>query len=239
MSPCESCHAGCCRSFAVPLSGADILRIERDLGLDFWEFGCRWADPDGNIARGHAPHFRFIDEPETPFVICLQHTDSQVFEKTTKCRFLMESHPDEEHPLGVARCGIYNSRPAACRAFPTKLNETSELAIIYDVPQNGRGEENPVYNLCPRRWQPEDFEPLETVQELVLATYEMNFFRQLADAWNRSPQEFKLFPEFLRLVYSGRIQVGEEPEAATSHEDPPVILAFPSTEERSQQQRVA
>ena len=29
MSQCLDCHAGCCRSFAVPITGADVLRIER------------------------------------------------------------------------------------------------------------------------------------------------------------------------------------------------------------------
>ena len=65
MSPCEDCHAGCCRSFAVPVSGADIMRIENGLGLSFWDFVCRWEDPDGRIALNYAPHFFFEDEPET------------------------------------------------------------------------------------------------------------------------------------------------------------------------------
>src|SRR5690606_34649025 len=31
MGLCSGCHAGCCRSFAVPVSGADVLRIETRL----------------------------------------------------------------------------------------------------------------------------------------------------------------------------------------------------------------
>src|SRR5688572_20248052 len=127
--PCETCHAGCCRSFAVPLTGADILRIERDLRIDFWDFVCRWADPEGRIARNVAPRFYFADQPRTPFVIGLMHAESHFLDGTTKCRFLIECEPEGPQP-GLARCGIYESRPAACRTFPMKLDATGELAIL-------------------------------------------------------------------------------------------------------------
>jgi Fe-S-cluster containining protein len=137
MSPCEDCHAGCCRSFAVPVSGADIMRIEYGLGLSFWDFVCRWEDPDGRIALNYAPHFFFDDEPETQFVISLMHHESEYFKETTRCRFLTEGAPDEEHSLGQARCGIYNFRPGACRVFPTKFDPASELAVIHGFPSLG------------------------------------------------------------------------------------------------------
>lgn len=217
MSPCQGCHAGCCRSFAVPLTGADILRIERSLNLSFWDFACRWADPHGRIARKYAPHFHFPDEPETPFVVCLTHSEGNFLKGTTKCQFLMECAPDEEHPLGVARCGIYHQRPAACRAFPTKLNESGELAIIHPIPERGRAGTDLAYELCPREWEPADLDPLTTVQDLVVAKYEMQFFAQLAKIWNRAPREWELFPDFLHAVYSSRIlkepaiDAGEQP----------------------------
>ena len=78
--------------------------------------------PDWQNPRGRVPHFFFPDAPETPFVICLMHSDSLFLPGTTKCRFLIECPPDEAHPLGQARCGIYGVRPSACRVFPTKLN---------------------------------------------------------------------------------------------------------------------
>ncbi len=214
MSPCQSCHAGCCRSFAVPVTGADILRIEKSLNLSFWEFTCRWADPHGRIARNYAPHFYFQDEPRTPFVICLLHVDSHYLKGTTKCRFLTECAPNEEHPLGVARCGIYNQRPAACRAFPTKLNQTGELAVIHSIPERGRSGTDPAYELCPREWEPADLDPLSTMQELVVAKYEMQFFAQLATLWNGAPKAWEIFPEFLHAVYSRRVL--KEPPADTT-----------------------
>ncbi len=218
MNVCQNCHAGCCRSFAVPTTGADILRIERDLGLEFWDFACRWADPHSQIAQKYAPQFHFSDEPGMPYVICLAHVQSEVFPTTTKCRFLVESQPDEEHPLGIGQCGIYDSRPGACRAFPTKFDTTGELAVIYDIPGSGRENESPAYGLCPRPWEPSDVDPLQTLQDLAAAKFEMSFFHSVAMVWNRQPREWNLFPEFLRLVYSNRVIKEESTEATTQAE---------------------
>lgn len=205
MSLCQNCHAGCCRAFAIPLTGVDILRIERDLGLDFWDFVCRWADHNGTIAQSYAPQFYFEDDPETPYVICSTHTDSTFLPGTTKCRFLVECPPDAEHPLGQARCGIYGQRPLPCRVFPSKLNESAELAILTDVPSCGRSSGEPAYNLCPTEWTASDLDPLDTMQNLVVAKYEMTFFHQLAAIWNRQPRSWAIFPEFLRVVYKSRV----------------------------------
>jgi len=212
MGVCDSCHAGCCRSFAVPISGADILRLQNERNLSFWDFICRWADPEGDIARNHAPQFRFSDEPQTPFVICLNHAESESFPGTTKCQFLMECLPDEEHPLGQGRCMVHDVRPSTCRAFPTKLSDGGDLAIIYDVPERGRAEDNPIYSLCPRQWTVDDVDPIGTVQDLVVAKYEMTFFSQLADIWNANPRPWTLFPEFLKVVYGSRISREEKTE---------------------------
>ncbi|MEX0704755.1 MAG: YkgJ family cysteine cluster protein [Planctomycetales bacterium] len=220
MGPCESCHAGCCRSFAVPLTGADILRIERDLGLPFWNFVCRWEDPDGRIALRYAPQFRFSDEPQTPFTICLLHQASRNFPSTTRCRFLVECPPDAEHALGRARCGIHPSRPAACRAFPAKLNASCELVVLQEVPASGRNGPPGVYDLCPRPWEPADIDALDMLQDLVVARHEMHFFHQIAQIWNRAPRAWGLFPDFLRLVYANRVV------RAAPAEDVPKILPF-------------
>lgn len=236
MSLCATCHAGCCRSFAVPVTGADILRIERDHGLTFWDFACRWADPHGAIARRYAPHFHFRDEPATPFVICLIHVGSSVFPGTTKCQFLEETAPDAEHPRGLGRCSIYGSRPSACRAFPTKLNATSELAVIYDVPERGRMHETAAYDLCPRAWEPADFDPISTVQDLVVAKYEMSFFHQLAKMWNKAPRPFELFPDFVRLAYAGRVIRENDGRDA---DDQPMTLPFPRAKDDTHTRRAA
>jgi len=206
MSMCDGCHAGCCRSFAVPVSGADIIRISTELSLSFWDFVCRWEDPDGDIAQKYAPHFRFEDEPQTPFVLCLIRSESQTWPGTGKCLFLEETPATEEHPLGTAKCGIYEHRPAGCRTFPTKLNSTSELAIIHDVPQRGQLNTDPIYSLCPRPWEAEDVNPIQGMQDLVVAKYEMQFFHLIADVWNRRPGSFAALPEFFQRIYQSRVR---------------------------------
>lgn len=222
MGPCDACHAGCCRAFAVPVTGADVLRIERDYGLSFWDFACRWADPDGRIARGVAPHFHFRDEPRTPFVICLAHRASRIIPGTTCCRFLIECQPDAAHPLGRARCAIHPSRPGACRAFPATFGE-SGLVVLQDVPANGRDDGEPAYALCPRSWTTADVDPIDTAADLAAAQYELAFFHEIARVWNRSPGAWESFPDFLRLVYASRI-VTAPPSDVAEDDDAPVIL---------------
>ncbi len=109
------CHAGCCRSFAVPVTGADILRIQREQQLSFWDFVCRWEDPESKIARNYAPHFHFADEPDTPFVVCLTHTASQSFPETSKCGFLVEDAA-HERSLRWERLIVKFTRAALPRA---------------------------------------------------------------------------------------------------------------------------
>jgi Fe-S-cluster containining protein len=206
VSPCNGCHAGCCRSFAIPLTGADILRIERELGLSFWEFVCRWEDRDGRISSGQAPHFHFADEPATPFAICLLQDQSRTFPGTSCCRFLDEQPRTLEHPLGTAQCGIYEHRPSACRVFPTRFNATGDMAVLHDVPERARPDrEGDAYQLCPRPWEVSDVDPLAAPQDLIVLRYEMQFFREVAAVWNRSPGDWRIFPEFLRAVYSHRV----------------------------------
>ncbi len=238
MSLCEGCHAGCCRSFAVPVTGADILRIEQQRGLSFWDFACRWADPEGQIAQKYAPHFRFKDDPKTPFVICLMHVPSASFPGTTKCHFLEETPPSAEYPRGLGRCGIHPSRPGACRAFPTKLNHSGDLAVIYDVPPRGRADDSPAYALCPRPWQPSDLNPIEAVQDLVVARFEMNFFHELARMWNRALRPWGVFPDFLRLAYAGRVLREQEPVIDLGDQHPATI-PFPGVGEAPGGRRAA
>ncbi len=226
-SPCVGCHAGCCRSFAAPISGADIIRIENRLGLDFWDFVCRWADPTGRIAGNHAPHFRFEDDADTPFVIGLMHRDSAYLSGTTKCRFLVECPPDDEHPLGVARCGIYDTRPAVCRAFPGKLSDDGDLVVLSDISSHGRDDRQPVYQLCPKPWEPADVDPIQLTQDVILCRYEMAFFTQVAALWNRNLRPWSVFPDFLRMVYRERVVTQSALDAL---ERQSATVKFPGTE---------
>ncbi|MDQ3330973.1 MAG: YkgJ family cysteine cluster protein [Planctomycetota bacterium] len=198
----------------MPITGADVLRIEREEGRAFDEFACRWADPEGRVARRMAPHFFFDDEPHTPFVICLRHDASETHPGTTKCGFLVEREVTQEQPLGTARCGIHANRPLACRSFPMKFNTTGELTVLYDVPQRGRKDEHPAYTLCPRPWRADEVDPLQAPQDLAVAKFEMEFFRSVALAWNRTPRAFGEFLEFLRLIYLNRVLASENRSTA-------------------------
>lgn len=228
MSQCATCHAGCCRSYVVPLTGADILRIMADQTLSFWDFACRWADPQGTIALKYAPHFFFRDAPQVPFVISLIQEASRNFPQTARCKFLDEGSPTAEHPLGISKCGIYDSRPSACRVFPTKFDRAGELAILCDIPTQGPAGSDSPYRLCSKPWQPQDLDPIRHVQDLVVARYEMDFFFKLARSWNARPGDWRLFPEFLQLVYANRV-LPKDHEADAHHEaegDSSSVLPF-------------
>lgn len=227
MSQCTTCHAGCCRTYVVPITGADILRIMSSTAHCFSDFVSRWADPEGAIARTYVPQFYFQDCPEMPFVIALRHEPSSHFPGTMRCRFLVEGEQSSGHPLGIAQCGIYGDRPSACRAYPTRFDSAAQLAVLCDIPPAGNESGHPVYQLCPRKWEPADLDPIQHVQDLAVSRYEMGFYFELASAWNARPGEWRLFPEFLRMVYSRRIisadaeRQGETPPAG----DP--IVQFP------------
>ncbi len=190
------------------------MRIISQTGVRFWDFVCRWADEEGRIAQNYAPQFHFEDEPATPFVICLIREQSELWPGTAMCTFLQEEPPTSEHPLGLANCGIHEHRPSACRAFPTKFAPESDLVIIHDVPKRGGMQTDPIYGLCSRQWEVSDIDPVQAVQDLVVARHEMNFFRKMAELWNRDPGEWQSFPDFLEMVYPQRVR-RENPAAAT------------------------
>ena len=106
------------------------------------------------------------------------------------------------------------------------MNATGELVVIHEVPDRVRTQPAQVYDLCPRQWEPEDVNAIQTPQDLAVASYEMTFFHQLASLWNKSPLAWSQFPDFLRIVYANRVQreVAEEP----------VTIKFPTPERKSE-----
>lgn len=231
-SICQGCHAGCCRAFAVPITGADVLRISRATGLSFWDFACRWEDRAGQIAGDYAPHLYFADDPGTPFTLCLLHETSRQFPDTSKCRLLDES-PLEVSSPGASRCGVYADRPMACRVFPLRTNTSGPLAVLGDLPEQGRaGDSQPAYRLCPRPWEPADVDPLQAPQDLAVSAYEADFFRQVAMIWNQRPGDWRRFPEFLQLVYEQRV-IRETPSAIQMQDSDAATLPFPTGDNRS------
>ena len=66
----------------------------------------------------------------------------------------------------------------------------------------------------------EGVDPIGALQDLVVAKHEMTFFQNLSDLWNRNPQLWNVFPDFLHLVYLSRVlresdDYGSETEPAT------------------------
>jgi Fe-S-cluster containining protein len=200
-SPCTGCHAGCCRAYAVPLTGRDIFRIVTERKIPFWKFACRWADPEGAMARGIAPHFFFDDDPRTPFTIGMLQNESQLFPGTRKCCFLEEGPPTPEAPRGSGRCAIYDDRPVACRVFPSRFDEAGELAV-HAVPTPSGERRHEAYALCPRPWKVSDLIREEALQSLRECASEMELFHAVANRWNDSPGPWPLFPDFLELIYT-------------------------------------
>lgn len=199
-TPCDGCHAGCCRAYAVPLTGHDIFRITTERKIPFWKYVCRWADPAGQISHGIAPHFFFDDDRAIPYVIGLLQDESRVFPGTRKCVFLDEMAAADGLPRPRARCSIYEDRPVACRVFPARLDEAGNLAVHEKLERSGE-REHEAYTLCPRTWSVADLDPREATTSLAECAAEMELFRRVAARWNDEPGPWPLFPEFLRFVY--------------------------------------
>ena len=234
-SPCENCHAGCCRAFVVPITGSDVLRIEKT-GLTFWDFAVRWSDPDGQIARRLAPQLYFADAGDEPFVLGLMHTASETLPGSGRCRFLRETTPTEDTPLGRGECGLYEHRPATCRVFPAKFDSGRELVQLEPIAQNGRpADPHPAYSMCPREWTARDLDAVETPAAIATAEHEMTFFHKVAALWNRRRGDWVDFPPFLRLVYGARLRgVGDSAGDSRADDTTPATIPFvrPATSDR-------
>jgi Fe-S-cluster containining protein len=105
-NPCATC-AACCRSYVVPLDGYDVWRISHGQRLDPADFCvalARDAEQPGT--------FRLTADGPT-FILMLEKQGK--LEVNRPCVFLM--HLDGGH----ARCGIYEQRPSACRAYPMEM----------------------------------------------------------------------------------------------------------------------
>lgn len=204
------------------MTGADVIRIER-AGFDFWQFACRWEDPEGQIAGRYAPHIRFADEPETPFVLCLMQRPSEQFPGTGRCGFLREETTDAGGKVIRPGCSIYESRPAACRAFPMKFDRSRELVELHEVFDPPKAVQSEAYKLCPRAWTADDVDGVEAAQTLAAAEYEASFFNKVVSLWNTRPGEWTTFPTFLRIIYSSRVKVEE---SSQEDRDQPVTYSI-------------
>ncbi len=79
-------------------------------------------------------------------------------------------------------------------------------------------------------------DPIQSVQDLVVAKYEMEFFNQVAEIWNRKRRAWTIFPEFLRMVYSGRVL---RESSLEREESEPVTIPMPLVQPRRAARRAA
>jgi Fe-S-cluster containining protein len=106
MEPCAGCAADCCRHFDVVVLGWDVYRIARDLQLSpesFIELQAA-AEPD-------LSHQLVLDVDERE----RRYQRLALKKRNGGCVFLLSLD-------GRGRCGIYPSRPDACRSYPAILD---------------------------------------------------------------------------------------------------------------------
>jgi Fe-S-cluster containining protein len=109
MRPCEGCAGECCKHYLVGLSGHDVWSIATQMHLAPAQFVT--------IAQEHeATGVGFkLDATKMTFSLVLAKRPGS--DGRQQCIFLMELAD------GVGRCGIYPSRPSACRVYPAQLRD--------------------------------------------------------------------------------------------------------------------
>lgn len=207
---CKTCHAGCCRNFAIGLTGYDLLKISKFLDLDYPSFAqIIPVKEKEEIERqsNFSALFLFSDkELRTYYRFCLLMDESRLAEGTLKCMFLEEEGLKDKI---IAKCSIYECRPLVCATFPSKFDPTEKQGIVFNVEPDNLLSSHDVYNLCPRKITRDDIENShdEIMKNLILRKYEVDFFKNLADYWNRNPGTTVEFFRFLEKVYDNRVVV--------------------------------
>lgn len=105
--PCESCAANCCRRFEVVILGWDVYRIARDLQLSPESFVELQGAPEPDMA-----HQLVLDVEERQS----RYHRLALRKQQGGCVFLLSF--ERGTPAERGRCGIYSSRPDACRSYP-------------------------------------------------------------------------------------------------------------------------
>ena len=217
--PCDSCHAGCCRSYHLFIHGFDALRLSQHLALPVGEFATLISFPESLAPQYQSEYvpLRFTDrEPGIRFLLGLKRLESPLFPGSHRCLFLLEwsrEHPAtgrENHPGRdtVGRCGVYGSRPLVCQIYPTALHDTRPLAVI-NTPQPIAGKElHPVHALCGDDWTPQNFgsSPDETLHRLAIQKIERDFYNRLSEEINARGLETGEFIPFLTEAYGQRFR---------------------------------
>ncbi|MBI4662158.1 MAG: YkgJ family cysteine cluster protein [Verrucomicrobia bacterium] len=226
---CDTCHAGCCRTYNLIVTVYDALVISRDLGLPIAEFVTFLATRGEQIklAGGKNTPIIFSDPgyEEVRFFVTLKRVDSRLIAGTLKCYFLQEWNRQEvvaargDHPGAriAGRCGIYGSRPLMCQTYPTVLHNEGAVGFIGTPPPTDLQKVHEIYKICPEKWSPEAFvqDPAKALHSLVLYNYETNFQNRCLAEWNASPGLMKGFFPFMLRAYGERFRLNLDMVAST------------------------
>jgi Fe-S-cluster containining protein len=117
-SPCSRCSEGCCKEYLVTVTGLDVYRMTRGLGLAPSQFAV--AVP---VQAAGAEGFR-LDAGEDRFRLALDKQRDPA--RAGWCVFWMSFGTTS------GRCGIYSHRPQVCRTYPATLVD-GEVARRDDV----------------------------------------------------------------------------------------------------------
>lgn len=221
---CDTCHAGCCRGYNLLITGFDALRMSRELSLPLGEF-CTLLSFRTDQAKRFEANFAAIRlaEPGTEdkrFFLALKRIESALSPGTVKCYFLNEwkrEHPapNREGHTGrdvVARCSVYGSRPMMCRTYPTALHANLALGFISTPRPIDLADKNPIYQLCPEKWEAGGFSTDSTgvLHNLAVHRYETEFYQQAIAEFNRTPRRLDEFFPYLARVYENRFRTAPE-----------------------------
>lgn len=213
MGICNSCAAGCCRNYTISLTGYDILNISRALGVapsSFVDLIPVEEGQDIEYKSKHAALFKFSDcDKDKYYIFGLKMDESKIAPGTFKCQFLMEWHLDNINPSVegiIARCGIYNCRPLLCSAFPTKFDEKENAGIMVNTSSFDQTFEHPIYKTCSSKPTSDDISnPDEIMKTLVLKKYELEYFKNLSNEWNKNSGTLAEFWNFMADAYKNRV----------------------------------
>lgn len=244
---CDTCHAGCCRSYHLVITAFDALMIAKDLGLPVAEFTTFFTVKgevnESNWGKNSTIKFGDPKLVGSNFAIGLKKVESALNPGTTKCYFLQEWLLQEpiiargDHPGAriAARCGIYHSRPHMCRTFPAVLHSNRAIGFITNPVPTPLSEHHEIYKICPEKWTPEAFspDPAKVLHTMILTDYEIEFQNKAVEEWNRNPGLAKDFFPYMANSYAGRLrlmpEVVAQPPAVDRPENPtPLPNAVPA-----------
>jgi len=216
---CDTCHAGCCRSYNICITVTDVLRVARDLHLapaEFTEFKAVQASDAADFERQtEAIHFSDPGAEKTRFFLTLRRVPSVVGPGSVRCIFLHEwerTRPVAErraHPGArvIARCSIYPSRPLMCRLYPSTTDAASLLAYLRKPPTSSLSGTHPFYEVCPEDWSAPDFASDfdEVLQNHARDKYEWAFQKLAISKWNKAPGLQADFFPLMEKAYQARL----------------------------------